>query len=108
MSEGNGHPYSWSAIFNGYNEQFMKDCAFPVIPSYLSRQNFPADAITGACVTNIWTQSISLSNHIARSANINTVNQNITDMIDQVDAVLLARDDSENHLKYAAQPKYYL
>ena len=102
MSEGNGHPYSWSAIFNGYNEIFMKDCGFPVIPIYLVKQNFPADSIRGARVTNIWTQSLSLSNHIAESANITSVNQNLTDMIGEVDAILLARDDSESHLKYAA------
>ena len=35
MSEGNGHPYSWSAIFNGYNSLEMEDCGFPVIPEYL-------------------------------------------------------------------------
>ena len=23
-SDGNGHPYSWSAIFNGYNKKLWK------------------------------------------------------------------------------------
>ena len=23
ISEGNGHPYSWSAIINGYNEAYL-------------------------------------------------------------------------------------
>ena len=32
MSDGNGHPYSWSAIFNGYNRDEMQKCTFPVIP----------------------------------------------------------------------------
>ena len=36
MSEGNGHPYSWSAIINGdYDEKAMADCSYPVIPAYL-------------------------------------------------------------------------
>ena len=26
LSEGNGHPYSWSAIFNGCDMAYMKDC----------------------------------------------------------------------------------
>ena len=43
MSEGNGHPYSWSAIFNGYNRDEMKNCIFPVIPEYLNNQVFPED-----------------------------------------------------------------
>ena len=35
-SDGNGHPYSWSAIFNGYNKKIMEDCEFPAIPNYLN------------------------------------------------------------------------
>ncbi len=33
-SSGNGHPYSWSAIFNGYDKSLMNDCPFDVIPKY--------------------------------------------------------------------------
>jgi len=30
---GNGHPYSWSAMFNGYNRELMtKECPFAGIP----------------------------------------------------------------------------
>lgn len=30
MSEGNGHPYSWSAMFNGYDrEKMTAGCPFP-------------------------------------------------------------------------------
>ena len=28
ISSGNGHPYSWSAIINGYNEHEMLNCRF--------------------------------------------------------------------------------
>ena len=38
MTEGNGHPYSWSAIFNGYNKKYMDECPFPVIKDYLYKQ----------------------------------------------------------------------
>jgi hypothetical protein len=41
MSEGNGHPYSWSAIINGYNMDHMLDCPFPVIPEYLFKEPYP-------------------------------------------------------------------
>ena len=47
-SEGNGHPYSWSAIFNGYDPNAINDCAFPSIPIYLSKQKFPDDQIIEA------------------------------------------------------------
>ena len=99
MSDGNGHPYSWSAIFNGYNPEVMKDCPFPVIPEYLSKQTFPDDAIADATVTHIWTQEKKISEHIAAASLIDNIVNNFQDMIGLVDAVLLARDDPENHEK---------
>lgn len=99
MSEGNGHPYSWSAIFNGYQPEIMKDCPYPVIPDYLSKQKFPEDAIPDARVTHIWTQDKTISRHIAAAANIETVVDNYQDMIGKVDAILLARDDYEFHFE---------
>ncbi|MCK4650914.1 Gfo/Idh/MocA family oxidoreductase [Candidatus Babeliales bacterium] len=99
LSEGNGHPYSWSAIFNGYNAKFMEKCPFPSIPKYLSNQNFPKDAIQNAKVTHIWTQKKSLSEQIAKASNIENIVTHYEDLIGKVDAILLARDDSENHYK---------
>lgn len=101
MSEGNGHPYSWSAIFNGYHVGHMKDCPFPVIFDYLSKKHFPADAIQNASVTHIWTQDLATSQKIAKASNIPHVVVNYTDLIGQVDAVLLARDDPKNHYEMA-------
>ena len=101
MSEGNGHPYSWSAIFNGYDKRAMDDCGFPVIPVYLAKQRFPEDTIAGARVTNVWTQSINLSQKISKAAKIENVNESISEMIPQIDAALLARDDAENHFRFA-------
>lgn len=99
LSEGNGHPYSWSAIFNGYNPKIMQDCGFPVIPAYLAKQKFPDDCIPNAHVTHIWTQDKNLSQKVAQAALISTVCNKMEDMIGQVDAVLLARDDAENHFE---------
>ena len=101
LSEGNGHPYSWSAIINGYNPRHMKDCGFPAIPEYLGQQRFPQDSISNAEVTHVWTGDYKLSRHIAECSNIGTVVTKATDMIGSIDAVLLARDDSRNHLNHA-------
>jgi len=101
LSEGNGHPYSWSAIFNSYDLEAMEHCGYPVIPRYLERQSWPECRIDGAEVVAIWTQDIEQSKHIAKAAHIKEVVENYSDMIGKVDAVLLARDDAENHLKYA-------
>ena len=37
-SKGNGHPYSWSAIINGYDKKKMKHCEYKVIPNYLKKK----------------------------------------------------------------------
>ena len=90
LSEGNGHPYSWSAIINGdYDEKFMADCGFPVIPAYLAA-NSDTLGIDDAKVTHIWTQDRKVSEHCAAAGKIDTVVDEMTDMIGQVDAVLLA------------------
>ncbi|MDC3387104.1 Gfo/Idh/MocA family oxidoreductase [Schleiferiaceae bacterium] len=102
ISEGNGHPYSWSAIFNGFDKEIMGNCPFPVIPEYLSKERFPEDYLNHlAEVTHIWTQDRDLSYHVAKAARIQTVCNSLSDMVGNVDAVLLARDDAENHYKYA-------
>lgn len=100
LSEGNGHPYSWAAIFNGYNPEFMEDCGFPAIPRYLEKQKWPQSRIPDAKVTSIWTQDQELSKKVAKASLIPTVVQRSTDMIGSIDGLLLARDDAENHLKY--------
>ena len=102
ISPDNGHPYSWSAIFNGYESDVMEECPFPAIPKYLMHQEFPKDAIAEAEVTHVWTQSRLISEHIAKAARIPNVVDKTHGMIGAVDAVLLARDDAESHFDLAA------
>ncbi len=99
LSEGNGHPYSWSAIFNGYDKKAMAECPFPAIPEYLSRQEFPRDAIKEGEVTHVWTQDRFISQHIAKACHIKNIVDDYKAMVGKVDAILLARDDAENHLE---------
>jgi len=101
LSEGNGHPYSWSAIINGdYDAKAMEDCGFPVIPAYL-RANRDTLGIEGAQVTSVWTQDKKLTKHVAKASKIANPVEDMKDMIGQVDAVLLARDDPEKHVAMA-------
>jgi len=101
LSEGNGHPYSWSAIFNGYDPKIMAECPFAAIPAYLAKRRFPEDQLPGAGVTQVWTQDLASSQHIARAARIPKVARDFRDMLGDVDALLLARDDAEHHLGFA-------
>jgi hypothetical protein len=97
-NEGNGHPYSWSAIINGYDPRVLSTCPYPIIIDYLSRKKYPDDFISGARVTHIWTQDPIRSRHIAETCFIETVVDSPEDLVGQVDGVLLARDDVECHL----------
>ena len=99
MSPGNGHPYSWSAICNGYDKKYMDECPFPVIPEYLYKEDYPQNFISDAEVTHIWTQDKKISEHVAHASKIENIVDNYEDMIGKVDAILLARDDAENHFE---------
>jgi hypothetical protein len=101
-SDGNGHPYSWTAILNGYDEKFMSSCPYPVIPNYLSKKN-TGDFLNSAKVTCIWTQDLKLSRHIAQSTFVDNILTHYGDMVGVVDGVIIARDD----YKFAAQLAIY-
>jgi hypothetical protein len=101
LSEGNGHPFSWSAIFNGYDQKFEKNCNFPVIPKYLSQQQWPNSKIQNASVDGIWTQSQKISKDVAQFSCIPKIFTNLDKLIDSYDYILLARDDCQNHLRFS-------
>jgi hypothetical protein len=68
MTEGNGHPYSWSAMFNGFNPERMKNCPFPVIPAYLNKQPKSTLGISAAHITHIHCDNRTDAEDIAAAA----------------------------------------
>ena len=102
LSEGNGHPFSWAAICNGFDPVAMAECGFPTIPDYLSRQKYPDDFLTEATVTHVWTQDDALTRKVAAASKIAQVCRRPEDMLGEVDGLLLARDDAGNHHRFAA------
>ena len=102
MVDGNGHPYSWSAIINGrYDPAAMADCGFPVIPQYLGAQPRENLGIAGARVTHVWCEDGERAKHIAKACFIDHVVSKPTDVIGQVDAVVIPTDKGEEHLDRA-------
>ncbi len=99
MVDGNGHPYSWSAIFNGYNRDAMASCPFPAIPEYLDKQPPEALGIPGARVTHIWTDDPADAPRVAEASLIPEVVSNPTDVIGKVDAVIIATDKGWEHVE---------
>ena len=102
-TEGNGHPYSWSAMFNGYNKEIMeKECPFPVIPDYLGKQPKETFGIEGAKITHICCtgyEGIERARHVAKASLIENVVEKPEDMIGQVDAVICATDNGNEHVE---------
>ena len=101
ISKGNGHPYSWSAICNGYNPEHMSSCGFPDICDYLAKRSWPHDRLNDVSVTHVWCDQREQADHIAKAANIPHVVEQSTDMIGVVDGILLARDDAKSHYRIA-------
>jgi predicted dehydrogenase len=101
MVDGNGHPYSWSAIFNGFDAEAMARCPYPVIHEYLSRQPASALGIPGARVTHVWCEDAKDARLVSQASLVPNVVAEATDLIGQVDAVIIPTDKSEEHLKRA-------
>lgn len=101
MSPGNAHPYSWSAIINGrFDSGEIASAGYPAVSAYLEA-NSDTLGIPGAEVTHIWTQEGKISESIAGSSGIRFICSTIKEMAGSVDAVLLSRDDPENHVAMA-------
>ena len=101
MIEGNGHPYSWSAIVNGYDPAEMAHCPYPAIPGYLGRQPLESMGIPGARVTHVWTDDPADAPKVAAASRIGQVVARPEDVIGQVDAVVIATDDGNDHVRRA-------
>ena len=99
MVDGNGHPYSWSAMFNGYDAAEMAKCPFPVIPVYLDKEPKETLRIPGASVTHIWTDDPSDAKKVARATSIPHVVERAEDVIGQVDAVVVSTDKGHEHVE---------
>ena len=101
MSPGNGHAYSWSAIFNGFDPQAMAKCPFPTIPEYLSAQDPATMQISDARVTHIWVQDRAQAEAVAAASLIPNIVDKPEDVIGQVDGAFISMDIGELHLPMA-------
>lgn len=98
MVDGNGHPYSWSAIFNGYDKEEMEKCPFPVIPRYLGQQPANNFGIPGCKVTHIWTDDPNDAKSVAKASLIPYTVNNPEEVIGEVDAVCITTDIGYEHV----------
>ena len=101
FSKFNGHPFSFSGIINGINESyFKKNAGWPYIYSYL-KQNKKKLKFKKMRVSHVWTQNIRVTKKISKSCLIENICSNPKQMINKVDAIIIARDDWKSHYKIA-------
>jgi len=96
---GNGHPYSYSSIINGFNKGYLKKyCKYPIIKDYLLNKK-SKQLLEFARITHIWTGEKKISNQISKIANIPNISNHYKDFLNKVDGVILARDDLKFNYK---------
>ncbi|HAT8183571.1 TPA: hypothetical protein GDG03_14295 [Legionella pneumophila] len=100
-SEGNGHPFSFSAIINGYDPEAFIAAGWTVILNYLEKQPREAFDFHDLQVTCAWTQDKNLTRQLCAASKITYAFDDYEEMIGKVDLVFITRDDYQTHYKMA-------
>jgi hypothetical protein len=101
INDGNGHPFSFSAIINGFDHEGMKNSGWDVIYDYLKIRDASEFGFDNVEVTHAWTQDPEQTKKLAKASKIPNIVVDVNDMLDEVDGVLIARDDYETHYPLA-------
>ena len=101
INEGNGHPFSFSAIINGFDREGMKNSGWDVIFNYLITRDASEFGFDNVRVTHAWTQDPEQTKKLARASKIPNIVVDMNDMSNEVDGVIIARDDYEKHYQLA-------
>ncbi len=106
MTEGNAHPFSWSAMINGaYDKDMMYEYAkdlYPTIPQYLGKQPKETLGIPGVQVTHICFTGYADRAEAEVCAKINGIPHVVDrpeEMLGQVDAIICATDIGGEHVE---------
>ena len=100
MTEGNGHPYSWSIIINGrYNAEALAKCPYAAIIDYISKQPKKTLGIQDVEVSHVWTDDPEDAKLVAKVAEIENIVEDPKEVIEYVDAVLVATDIGSEHVE---------
>jgi predicted dehydrogenase len=101
LSEGNGHPFSYSSILNGYSPEGLAASGWPGIYDYVRRRHASEFGFEGWKVTHAWTQDPESTKKLCAACRIPNAAGHYRDFLGKVDAVILARDDYESHFQMA-------
>lgn len=95
-NEGNGHPYSFASIINGYDKNQNWE-RYPQILNYLKLNQKEEENIPGISVTKVYAPNKSIAKEIAKCAMIPTVVEEINELLYDIDIVMLLTDETKDH-----------
>ncbi|MGB9642609.1 MAG: Gfo/Idh/MocA family oxidoreductase, partial [Candidatus Ratteibacteria bacterium] len=84
-----------------YNSDLMKECGYPVIVDYLSKQPAENLGISDAYVTHVWTEDKETAIKVAKTTYIEHVIDNPEQAIGKVDAAVITTDIGSSHVSLA-------
>jgi Oxidoreductase family, NAD-binding Rossmann fold len=99
LSEGNGHPFSYGSIINGYSDEGLADSGWPGIYEYVRRRHASEFGLNGWTVTHAWTQDPDSTKRLCAACRIPNSVGDYREFLGNVDAVIIARDDHETHFE---------
>jgi len=101
MSEGNGHPFSFSSIINGYSDAGLAQSGWDGIYNYVKVRDKSEFGIQNLKVTHAWTHDKEQTKKLCDAAMIPCPVNNYKQMLGNIDALIIARDDHAVHLEIA-------
>lgn len=101
LSEGNGHPFSYGSIINGYSPEGLAASGWPGIYEYVRRRHPSEFGLDGWKITHAWTQDPESTKRLCAACRIPNGVGDYRDFLGKVDAVIIARDDYETHFQMA-------
>jgi Oxidoreductase family, NAD-binding Rossmann fold len=101
LSEGNGHPFSFGSIINGFSPEGLSVSGWPGIYEYVRRRHPSEFGLNGWKITHAWTQDPESTGRLCAACNISHSVRDYREFLGNVDAVIIARDDYETHFEMA-------
>jgi hypothetical protein len=98
FSEGNGHPFSFAALVNGYDDEAFAGAGWAVIHRYLQERHPSEFATRNARVVAAWMPSAEMCQTLCAATRIEHMCSSLEEMhrLD-LDGVLILRDDAQSH-----------
>ncbi len=101
MSEGNGHPFSYSSIINGYSPEGLAASGWTGIYEYVRRRHASEFGLDEWKITHAWSQEPESTKKLCAACRIPNNVSDYREFLGNVNAVIIARDDYQTHFEIA-------